>query len=221
MYKNEKLLNMADNAEFTLTSEGKEFTITQLKMGDLFLPTGKIIAYDPVIIFETEPFTCVVPSGHYPVSLSVASMKDNGGLDDKRVAMAMIKFSDKTPVRWQLAIIEGQEDKLDDMGDDDFFGYGVDSGTGGFIDASVAEELLASRKMDDEEFFNRISKDFDASYTDTFGYLLTDVIDSGEKNLACFSSGYGDGSYPSYFGYDDSNEICRLVTDFLVVYTDI
>lgn len=38
-------------------------------------------------------------------------------------------------------------------------------------------------------------------------------IDSSH-NIIAFSSGLGDGVYPSYFGYDENNEICCLVTDF-------
>jgi Protein of unknown function (DUF4241) len=32
-----------------------------------------------------------------------------------------------------------------------------------------------------------------------------------------FPSGYGDGTYPSYIGYDEYGKICRLVTDFLIM----
>lgn len=220
MYKNEKLLNLADHAEVKVVSEGKEFNLTRLEMGDLFLPTGKIVANDPFVLFETEPFTHAVPPGHYPVQLSVASM-DSFGAEDKRVAMAMLKFSDKNVARWELAIIDGQEENLGGLGDDDFFGYGVDSGTGGFMDAFVANALTTDEKYKDEDFFEKFEEELKASYTHTYDYLLADVLDSGEKNFACFSSGFGDGSYPSYFGYDDKGEICRLVTDFLVVYTDI
>jgi Protein of unknown function (DUF4241) len=32
-----------------------------------------------------------------------------------------------------------------------------------------------------------------------------------------FSSGFGDGYYASYFGYDGEGELVALMTDFLVV----
>ena len=32
-----------------------------------------------------------------------------------------------------------------------------------------------------------------------------------------FTSGYGDGSYGSYWGFDDNDEVVCLVTDFLVL----
>jgi hypothetical protein len=44
------------------------------------------------------------------------------------------------------------------------------------------------------------------------------VVDSrsGLNFIAC-NSGWGDGCYPSFYGYDDTGEICVLVTDFLNV----
>jgi hypothetical protein len=32
-----------------------------------------------------------------------------------------------------------------------------------------------------------------------------------------FKSGWGDGFYATYIGYDKSGNICRLVTDFVVI----
>ncbi|WP_409347192.1 DUF4241 domain-containing protein [Paenibacillus sp. MBLB4367] len=32
--------------------------------------------------------------------------------------------------------------------------------------------------------------------------------------MAVFSSGYGDGLYPTYIGYDKAGRIARLTTDF-------
>lgn len=37
------------------------------------------------------------------------------------------------------------------------------------------------------------------------------------KGATLFSSGYGDGYYASYIGYDKDDEIVRLLTDFYVV----
>jgi hypothetical protein len=32
-----------------------------------------------------------------------------------------------------------------------------------------------------------------------------------------FKSGWGDGFYATYIGYDKAGNICRLVTDFVVI----
>jgi hypothetical protein len=39
----------------------------------------------------------------------------------------------------------------------------------------------------------------------------------GEGNLIAFSSGYGDGAYATYAGYNANGELCAVVTDFGVV----
>lgn len=43
------------------------------------------------------------------------------------------------------------------------------------------------------------------------------LYDFNGHNLAAFSTGYGDGFYATYVGYDQKGKICRLLTDFGVV----
>jgi hypothetical protein len=119
-------------SEITVPQKENDVILKKQDLGELYLPTGKIVANDPCAFFETEPFTVAVEPGSYPVSISVTHM-----FDDKRVALAMLKFSDNPPVRWEAALTE--EQSLDELDDDDF-GYGVDSGTGGFMDKSVADK---------------------------------------------------------------------------------
>lgn len=37
--------------------------------------------------------------------------------------------------------------------------------------------------------------------------------------LLFFSSGDGDGAYPSYWGFDDAGQLCCLMTDFRILDT--
>src|SRR4051794_1533653 len=68
----------------------------QHRIGDLLLPTGKLVACDPVAYPETEPFSLSLPEGRFPVILSVARIQD-----DQRVAFAIIQFRTDAPVRWE------------------------------------------------------------------------------------------------------------------------
>lgn len=36
-------------------------------------------------------------------------------------------------------------------------------------------------------------------------------------NIVAFSTGFGDGRYSTYVGYDKNGEPCRLLTDFRLV----
>ncbi len=65
--------------------------------GDLVLPTGRIVACDPLVFDEAEPFTVAVGAGSYPVSLAVAKVSET----DQRVAFAKVTFAFADPVAWK------------------------------------------------------------------------------------------------------------------------
>lgn len=123
----------------------------------------------------------------------------------------MIKFSDRKPVKWEMALVG--EEKLAELEEDDFYGYGVDSGTGGFMDKSLADKVLEL----DLDIYDEFEKQFDETYVYTYSYAIGNLLGGEQNEVVAFSSGYGDGSYPSYFGFDEAGEPCVLVTDFLVL----
>lgn len=188
--------------------------INNFEIGELILTSGKIVACDPVWLEPSEPFTVQIPPGRYPVILSVATAYENL---DRRVAGAMLKFSDKPPVNWELALVEGQD--LKDLGPEEFFGYSVEGGAGSFMNLDVTP-ILAEQI---EEWVDK---------TDPKNYLaveavINDILDhhwarvelnsKTGANIIAFSSGFGDGAYPSYFGYAEDGVLCCLVTDFFVL----
>ena len=68
-----------------------------------------------------EAFTIRVPSGEYPVVLYIYHNND-----DQRVAFAEMRLNEKIPVRFEPALVEGQEAEA--LEEDEFFwlwcGYG-------------------------------------------------------------------------------------------------
>ena len=82
-------------------------------------------------------------AGNFPVELAVAQI-----VDDERVAFARIKFSSETPISWTIAVCDGQD--VSKLNVDEIFGYGVDAGTGAFMDTSGAKEFMT--------FFDREGK---------------------------------------------------------------
>ena len=179
------------------------YNFYSVDIGLLNVPTGKIIACDPFIYNEDEPFNIGFPIGQFPVELSIA--KING---DERVGFARIRFSDNVPVNWVMAVCEGQD--VTSLKANEFFGYGVDAGTGAFMDemnAKVFSEYLDEK----DDNFKKITDEMEKTYKHTRSWLLWEKHGS---NVAMFSSGWGDGHYTTYIGYDINNNICRLVTDF-------
>lgn len=175
-------------------------------VGELLVTTGRVVACDPLTEPEREPFTRVVPAGRHSVVLSVAHFEDG----DQRVAAAMVRFGDERPARWEMALLAEQE--LAELDEGEVFGYGVDSGTGCFMDEEAARGLL--RKMDEEEdYYEEVIDELDKTYVHTWSWASMEMSDSG-ANLVAFSTGVGDGLYASYFGLDAEGRPVSLVTDF-------
>ena len=224
MYINEEILSHAYADEVVLKLYGSVVQLKKIEMGRLHLPTGHIVANDPCLCFETAPFTITVAPGHYDVSISVVHFPPpedpegkSGQIYDRRVALAMLKFSDKKAVRWEMALTSGN-DGVDTLAEGDFFGYGVDSGTGGFADKEIIDKIVQimddAHKNNDNSFYDKMDTEMHKTYVPTYSYLLTNITGGDEKQLACFSSGDGDGAYPSYFGFDEEGKPCCVVTDF-------
>lgn len=190
--------------------DGKQATIAVHPTGDLVMTTGRIVACDPFVCPETEPFTVTAQPGQYPVLLSIAHLA-NG---DKRVAYAMLRFEDRPTARWEMALLPDQNPN--DLKDDEWFCYGVDSGTGCFMDAETAAELMRA-EGDNSGLAQRLDDEMAKSYQYTWSWANVSLDAADGANVIVFSSGWGDGCYPSYFGYDAAGHVVCLVTDFHVL----
>lgn len=191
-----------------VSAESLELTLKTVKIGDVVLPTGRLIACDPFVYRERGPFTTSVPTGTYPVILSIAKVEPE---DDQRVAYAMIKFAEGVAVKWEMAIMPDED--VTTLEEDEIFGYGVDSGTGCFMDEAAATVFLEKEEDYDEELLEKL----ETNYQDTWSHI-SEVLDSKTgANIVAFSSGWGDGGYASYFGYDEAGKLVHIITDFGVV----
>ena len=105
-----------------------------------------------ILLFQkgTNPFTRKVTLGKYPIILVVKRLESG----DERVAYAMIKFTNELAIEWELATRAGQDIKQ--LKEDEFFGCGVNTGMGCFIDAEAALYLQAyedKRYKKDNDFY--------------------------------------------------------------------
>jgi hypothetical protein len=188
-------------------------TISTHQIGKLILTSGRIIPCDPLIGPDTRyHLKKNVKPGHYPVIVSVADFQPAG---DTRFACATLRFSDALTVKWEIALIN----EPDPNQTDDRTHYGVDAGTGCFVDWDAAQILEDLFPVEDEfeEFCDRMLAEMDKN---SFGKHLTagwanmQVSDDTEANIIAFSSGWGDGGYASFWGYDEAGNLTSLVTDF-------
>lgn len=209
----------------------KKFNDTELDIldiGEVNLSSGKIIACDPLAYLYEEQvssFIQTVEPNKYKVSLLIIK-------DEERIAISKISFSNNEPKRYELAVT-GEED-LSEVEEGEFFGYPVDAGMGCFCDYDAAKKYFEyEKKLEDES-----DGDFDNRYDDLFADLLEDNakknpkyqseygdwlnwnIPESDLNIVLFTSGYGDGYYPSYFAYDENDNICALYTIFIDLNDD-
>ncbi|MCG5219485.1 DUF4241 domain-containing protein [Streptosporangium sp. KLBMP 9127] len=185
--------------------------------GELVLPTGGLIAGDPTGLEFPEDFTAftqTVPSGRYPLRLSVVRFSDNP--DHVRVCAAVLIVQDVPTVHWEQALLPGQD--LSKLGDGEFFGFGVDGAMGCLFDASLLDHFatVLEDREDGAGWVELLCGDGpDLLVGGTRTVTLTGP--AGEPALTAFESGFGDGAYPVWFGRDDNGWITAVVVDFLVL----
>jgi hypothetical protein len=192
-----------------LISDSEDKILTLHNLGDLVLTSGKLVACDAFIFDYINPFTISLPPGHYPVILTIAHIPNN---HDQRVAYATLRLREETPVHWQMAVSADQD--LNSLEVGEIFGYGVDTGTGCFMDYDVNQMLNNLTEI--EPFINQLQADLQKTYIDTWDWANICLDKSTQANIIAFSSGWGDGLYATYFGYDADNNLVCVVTDFNV-----
>jgi hypothetical protein len=188
------------------TSAGEPTVLSSVPAGDLVLPSGRVVAAD-VFFFTTEPFTRRLPVGRHPVIL-LSSARDPDLVGD--VAAAMIRVAPGDPVRWEMAVVPGQDPTTLEPGE--FFGYPVDSGTGAFASAEAVDLLM--REGAGEDYGDEISDGLFPS-EGVYNQSIDVTVDPASgANVIGFVSGFGDGAYPSWFGLGADGEPLVLLTDF-------
>lgn len=172
--------------------------------GDLVMPTGELVADDPLVFLDDHAFELRVPPGTYPVI--VARPKELAG----GVALALLRIQTTRPVRWEIA-------KLPNEKPGHHF-YPVDAGTGCYVDRATARTILARQDaaLDRDDGKDLLELLYEAGYRDGPTASLCIDADTG-GNIVVFSSGAGDGRYGVYAGYDASGALVAFVTDFNVL----
>ncbi len=202
-----------------------EMAVDTLEIGDVSLPTGEILACDPLVeLGEAKAYIQKTPVGKYPVRIAVVPSEDYGD----RYACVKVEFSKNNPVVYELAVT-GEEEKMDEAAEDEYYGFGVDAGMGCVADKKSQDEYI--------KYWNKLEEDGEADnpYDDIFEELLAEsakqfpkyqrtggdwanwTIPDTELNIPIFASGWGDGYYPCYFGYDEKGELCG----FYILFIDI
>ncbi len=172
--------------------------LTRVYAADLRLPTGRVVAGD-VFLDDPTPLDRSFEPGSQPVTLLVATLDDH----DERVAAALLGDS-AAAVRWVPAFTSPE-------GAEGYGVYAVNSGTAAFAShESVAADGRAADRTTVVLDALRIAEQEGRSWA------TLDGARSG-AGLIAFAAGYGDGSYPLWWGLDRENRPVALLTDFGVL----
>ncbi len=194
-----------------------------LDIGTVHFPTGQIFACDPLVELEdTPPFIQTIPAGTYPVKICVVPSEKYGD----RYACVKVEVSQEKPVRYELGMT-GSEELDAAIGDDDYFGFGVDAGMGCVADIQTQAAFKAywTKRLEEapdidpynDLFCDLLEENAKAhpKYQGDCGDWLNWTVPDTDCNLPIFASGWGDGYYPVYFGYDAKGEVCAVYVRFI------
>jgi hypothetical protein len=188
--------------------------------GNLKLPSGQVVCTDPLYRALGLPQSWSVKPGAYPVYLYIGLDDDFGG----RVAYAELNFKDEVPVSWELSLIsetllaDDFEKKINGM-------FPVEAGLGSFSDFETwklfdkeTDDFYANNK--DGNYYNDVlEKYFKANASTPASSRGEDWINytpaNSSANIIMFGSGWGDGLYPRYVGFDKNRQVVKLIVDFI------
>ena len=219
----EKLACKTDlEAYFTEKAIGDQ-GVDVLDIGAVHFPTGTIFACDPLVELEdARPFLQTIPAGTYPVKICVVPSEKYG---DRYACVKVVVRAGK-PVRYDLGMV-GNENLDEEPNEGEFFGFGVDAGMGCIADIQTQaafREYWAKRMVEDPDidpyndlFCDLLEENFrqNPKYQREGGDWLNWTVPGTDCSLPLCASGWGDGCYPVYFGYDAQDNVCAVYVQFI------
>lgn len=201
---------------------GKKLAV--MKIGKVTLPTGQVIVRDPLVYIDknSKPYFLQVPKGEYETEIAVV-LADDGDCD--RYAAVRVQFSNNQAVKFEEALVGGEN--LDTLNEGEYFGFNVDAGLGCICDTQSRDSYVQFEQefmkknpdcnMYDDYFAELMEENYNKNpkYQRRGGDWLNWQIPGTQYHIPIFQSGFGDGVYPVYFGYDESGQICQLVIQFI------
>lgn len=193
-----------------------------VKVGQIDCPTGKIVTADPLAYLPSAQFSPVlaegVPSGTYCVDVSVCRQAQIG----VRMCTARLKIKETKAVKYKRTTAT-KESVIELKNGEALEGFPVDAGMICFCDAKTAEEYRAfidewhKQNPDGNHYDDYFAKFFAESYDEMpafqreGGDFIEWINPQTNSKMVMIASGFGDGFYNSYYGYDSDGEICEII----------
>ena len=193
-----------------IPGDGVEYVLEEHPLGPVTLPTGRVVACDPLTDAEdAPPFLVEVPPGRYALHAWVVALHRGGAEADRRTAALQLVIAGDPAARWEPALTADQDAVR--LGPDAYFGFPVDAGVATLADEAAVRALAA---WDDDRLEDvYIPARFPPAPT-----AIDAVTDEPTRaNVITVSSGWGDGVYPTFVGYTTDGRVASFVTDFMLI----
>ena len=201
--------------------QGKEIFI--LDMGEIEFPTGDILVRDPLVWLnrDEKAYLTSVPRGKYRIETLVVKLEE----DHYRYALSRVRFTENVPKIYYEAL-KGDEN-LDDVDGDSIFGFNVDAGLATIVDVATRNAYCDFKdkwyaenpdKNIYDDFFTEVfanNAEENPNYQREGGDWINFKLPNSELSIPMIQSGFGDGRYPVYFGYDENGKLCDLVVEYI------
>ena len=189
-----------------------EYVMEPHPAGDVVLPTGQVVACDPLTFPEPAPFTATVPPGTYPLRAWVAVLQQDGVEWRRYVAALQLVIRDEPVAHWAPAVVAGQD--VSELDEDGYFGFPVDAGAAALADVAAIAGIAEWEYEQVEEVFIPDERP-EAPVPGGVQSAVTD--EQTGANVVTVISGLGDGLYPTFTAYTADGEIAGFIADFMVI----
>jgi len=183
------------------------FRVTDL--AKLKVTSGKVVVADPFVSTDQQPLALDVPPGEYSVRLAILQ----GSMGRGRIAFARVDVSERPVVRWEDA--KPVDMQRDAENPDGTWGVTVDSGVAAYFDQEAGRATSEAVAADETFFDSWLERGQNAGYKDkgaSGAFRL--AADIGPANVVAFDTGWGEGSYAVYAGFDADQKLAALLIDF-------
>ena len=183
-----------------------------ISIGDLALPSGRVVACDPFFCADARSFTPTVPPGAYTVQLCRVVSREWGA----RIARSrIIVRPDETPVRFEHAT----------NGPDGSTVFHVQAGIASYMDEDTRVRFADTLKdfyethAQGNYYSDVLEPEFKKNAVDPadefdIGQWAFHRLADERLNVAMFASGLGDGAFSSWWGLSAAGDVVSLTTDF-------
>lgn len=183
-----------------LPGKREPIALRRSEVGELTLPTGRIVTGDAIATLDFAPFTRVAPTGVFPVDVAIAQLS----ADVAQIAAVRIAFSQAPIASWELAT--GGTGAATASPD----------GTAGYT-ATLA--LLADAQAV-PRFAAYVDGSasgewwYDVAFTEGKGWRHACFAPDATQQETCVLVSTGEGVLASYWGLDAAGAPVALITDF-------